>query len=724
MGLIQREMVAHSRTMVTIDAVEHSRAVHADGQGWSASGSSAGQPDRADGLRPSWARSPAKSKTLRDADESLTSRGGSGAVSSGEDARGHWLTLQGHAEQMNRLPGLRPSWARPPAKPKILLDANEQRSRTRVDISASGVSADGRSAVCSGATGRGAVGRGSAGSGAVGRGSVGCGALGNGVVGSGADGSGAGGSCADENGAVGSDVDSSTEAAGGSCGRVSSPNTMDRRNGNNGSGRIGDDCNCDSDCGADFNCTEWGHCGQLLCDGNGECSILVGFAFMAFGTTVEYSSPPTAAATNTSGPIGNMGWAAMGAMALGLANRRRQRRNKQAGSRGVTSNSQDGLAPWDRPPAASAAGLEVHSDEQLILAPNTASGYRGVSYDSDRGTYRAVAIAKGRKRVRLGDFTTAEEAVRCYTNYVRDRDETTSQPTTAVDDNQVVWQLHLAPGTQTGYKGVERRQQTAKLQRPFRARHDRCNIGNFMTAIEAALAYAKHVSAQRVADTDTMLNELQRLAEINDDARGMNGIGANDFDANYFSAGIGVSNTGANVSGDGGVQVSWVSTELLSTDGGAEGCSMHGSCGQCCSWQNRNGMDHGNGCGDIGCGPSCSNQSSSDLGWSALGCGDLGCSNQVHTEQDYGETISGEAGCGGVSCGDVSCGGLGCGELGCGSLSCGDLSCDDLSCGGLSCSDLGCGRQRQAKGTDRAVQSGRQAGREGQRQREAKSDRC
>ena len=49
MVMIQHEMVAHSWTVITKNTMEHSRAAHADGQGWSAIGSS-GQPLRAAGL--------------------------------------------------------------------------------------------------------------------------------------------------------------------------------------------------------------------------------------------------------------------------------------------------------------------------------------------------------------------------------------------------------------------------------------------------------------------------------------------------------------------------------------------------------------------------------------------------------------------------------------------------------------------------------------------------
>ena len=178
MGLIQREMVAHSWTMITIDAVEHSRAAHAGGQGWSASGSSAGQPDGADGPRPSWTRPLRKPNALLGANASWASRAGSGAISSSADAGGHRLKLQAGAVQIYGPARPRPSWAPPSANPLALLDANEER-HLRDGSDADGGGAGGSDAGSSGASGRGAVG-----SGAVRNGVAGSNAFGNGNYGS------------------------------------------------------------------------------------------------------------------------------------------------------------------------------------------------------------------------------------------------------------------------------------------------------------------------------------------------------------------------------------------------------------------------------------------------------------------------------------------------------------------------------------------------------------
>ena len=591
MVMIQREMVAHSWTVITKNTMEHSRAAHADGQGWSAIGSS-GQPLRAAGLGPSWARSSTKLKALLGPNGTWASRADSCTNGSGADVAGYWLTPQGRAGQTYGVSGPRPSWARPSAMPESLLDETEQR-HSQVGSDAKGVGADGSGAVGSDAAGSDAVSR-------------------------------KGGS---------SDSSRPNDGIFGS-----------------GGGSIGDDCNTNGDCGYGMVCTELATCGQLKCDGDGECFMTVGFAFVVIGPTVGHASTHTAACEtySTAEPTGNSGWAAMGAMALGLADRRRRNRNRRGGSQGARSNSTDGLEPMGSTLALpSAVGSEVDSDIQVILAPGTASGYRGVSYDSDRGIYRAVAIAKGRKRLRLGDFSTAIEAAHCYARYVQARDERVLQQTAAVDDKHVVWQLHLAPGTQTGYKGVEQRPHITKSQRPFRARHDKHNIGYFTTAIEAAVAYAKHVSSKRVAETEIMLSDLERLAEKDVDARNTSGVctvGINVSGSHMgFDTSSGMADIGAHsIAADGMVStsLSWVVDELMRPDpntvgGGERVCNLLG----------------------------CSEQDHSDQG-----CGGQGSSNLGYNEQD-----------------------LGCGGPGCGNLSHGDLNCDDLSCGGLTCSDLGCG---------------------------------
>ena len=172
-----------------------------------------------------------------------------------------------------------------------------------------------------------------------------------------------------------------------------------------------------------------------------------------------------------------------------------------------------------------------------------------------------------------------------------------------MDGDGATHQLFLAPGTKTGYKGIEKVSSKRNLGRPFRARHGKCNIGYYPTAKEAAIAYSEHVSARGVAET----SELQWLGAV-----GGNGVSMSEADMGGAGILDGV---------DAGVPLSCVVAELMrpepNTVGGNERI-----------------------CNRLGC----SEQDHSDLqGCGGQECSGLGCSEQIH---------------GDVSCGDVSCGRL------------------------------------------------------------------
>ena len=297
----------------------------------------------------------------------------------------------------------------------------------------------------------------------------------------------------------------------------------------------------------------------------------------------------------------------------------------------------------------------VQAPVQPILAARAATGYKGVNHDKARGVFRAVAIEKGRKR-RLGDFPTAIEAARCYTRYVQGHRGQLTQATQAVGDDGLQWQLHMAPGTASGYAGVDAPPSARKLGKPYRARYGGHSLGYYATATEAAVAYAQCVCILDAIGTgaigEAALQAAQRL-ELEGRIEG--------------SFGAGMSGTDADIAAVAGVPLAWVAAELMGADPD-ESYGGRGGSEQSCS---------GHACGDLGCGE----LSYGKLGCSSQGCGDLGCS----------ELNCGDLGYSGQGCGDMGCGGLSCGKLGCSGKDCGDLSCDDLSCGGLSCSDLGCG---------------------------------
>ena len=525
-----------------------------------------------------------------------------------------------------------------------LLDANEQRHPR------DGSDADGGGAGSSGVVGRGSVGSCAvhAGSGLVGSGAVGSGAEGSGVVGSGAVGSGA-------------------------------------------DGRIGDDCNCDSDCGAELFCTDWGHCGQLQCHGNGECSILVGFALVAIG--------PTSAAANAVGETPEAkGWADGGLAVAGVAVMGLGARRKKQGSAKRRRSSVNITSAGKHAGTVSALGdhalaaIPTTDDVQLISAPGTVTGYRGVSYDRDRGVYRVTIVKNGSKRRQ--DFATSLEAAQFYARQMQAHIDTPARPTEAIDGDGRVWRLRVSPRSVTGYTGVELLASRRGLARPYRARYGKQELGYFGTAVGAAIAYAQFesmvgsIGCSTGTSGDSVLIASMLLGK-GDDSNGLSMSGDDMGGAGMDGA-------------DTVMPLSWVA-ELIKPDPDTVGGGDQKCRGLGCSEQNHGDVSCGDmRCGDVSCGglscgdPSCGNQGCSGLSGSDLGCGEQSCGELSCDNLSHGDFSYGDVSCSGLSCGDLSCSDLGCGDLGCGGPGCrnlsrGDLSCDDLSCGGLSCSDLGCG---------------------------------
>ena len=155
---------------------------------------------------------------------------------------------------------------------------------------------------------------------------------------------------------------------------------------------------------------------------------------------------------------------------------------------------------------------EVDYGVRLELSDN-AAGYRGVYPAS--GRFQAKCRVKGKTPVRsIGYFDTAVEAAVAYTKHMQSLglDKECGERVTEAEGLR----LHLAEeknrgGRQstTGYLGV---QETSSGR--FLAAHQRdgknMNLGTFDTAVEAAVAYAKHVQSlgidndygQRVAEAE------------------------------------------------------------------------------------------------------------------------------------------------------------------------------------------------------------------------------
>ena len=108
----------------------------------------------------------------------------------------------------------------------------------------------------------------------------------------------------------------------------------------------------------------------------------------------------------------------------------------------------------------------------------------------------------GRKRVHLGCYATAVEAAVAYAKHVAAKEEAVA-PTVAREAEEM--QLHLSLRSCTGYQGVFRLADKARAK-PFQAHMWRdgrkVSLGYFATAVEAAIAYAKHVAAEEGGEAE------------------------------------------------------------------------------------------------------------------------------------------------------------------------------------------------------------------------------
>ena len=314
-----------------------------------------------------------------------------------------------------------------------------------------------------------------------------------------------------------------------------------------------------------------------------------------------------------------------------------------AGARQGGASSSEGQEPAAAE-CQECQAVDVMQPPVQPIRARTATGYKGVNHDKARGVFRAVAIEKGRKR-RLGDFPTAIEAAICYTQYVQGQRGQPTQATQAVGDDGLLWQLHTAPGTASGYAGVDAPPSTRKLDRPYRARHGGHSLGYHATATQAAVAYAQFICILDALGTDAIgeaaLQAAQRL-EYEENAEG--GLGA------------GTSGVDAGVAGAAEVTLSWVSAELMGVNPdevyGGQGGSKQGCGGRDCNDR---------GLGELGSNDrGCSGLSGSNLGCIGLSCGEQGCSGQ------------------GISC--QCCNSASCDELGRGGAHSEILSLEELLC--------------------------------------------
>ena len=308
--------------------------------------------------------------------------------------------------------------------------------------------------------------------------------------------------------------------------------------------------------------------------------------------------------------------------------------------------------------------LDVMQPPVQPIRARTATGYKGVNHDKVRGVFRAVAIDKGQKR-RLGDFPTALEAAICYAQHVRGQRGQPTQATQAVGDDGLQWQLHMAPGTASGYAGVDAPPSARKLGKPYRARYGGHSLGYYATATEAAVAYAQCTCILDAIGTgaigEAALQAAAQRLELEGTTNGDLGAKTSGTDAGATDLGAEMSGADAGAAGRAGIPLSWVSAEWMRIDSD-EVDGAQSSCEQGFS-----NLSYGNlGCSMLGCGNlGCSDLGSGNLGCSELNCDDLGCSDLGRGGLDYSEQGSSYLSCSGLSSRHLVCNGLSCGEQGC-----------------------------------------------------------
>jgi len=158
---------------------------------------------------------------------------------------------------------------------------------------------------------------------------------------------------------------------------------------------------------------------------------------------------------------------------------------------------------------------------QLVRSSRSNTGFKCVAYNAcyAKRPFK-VQVTEGRRQLRLGDFPTAEEAALCYAKHLGAEKAAAAAALAQLEDNAEAKHLValaqppppsedevqemaadeglvlLRARTRSGYKGVRRL--AGSSDRPFRAKASRGaakrhgHLGDFSTAAEAALCYARH----------------------------------------------------------------------------------------------------------------------------------------------------------------------------------------------------------------------------------------
>ena len=165
-----------------------------------------------------------------------------------------------------------------------------------------------------------------------------------------------------------------------------------------------------------------------------------------------------------------------------------------------------GPAPPPKPkPAVAFDGLRLH------LSSKNSTGYLGVTPVSGSERFQAQLRENG-KRVYFGTYDTAVEAAAAYARQVRSLEmpkpaETVAQrlgvvsaagSTRPPEESAVLEEfdgvrLYLSSNSSTGYRGV--RLEGTRFRATYNAEQNRVHLGQFGTAVEGAVAYARHMQS-------------------------------------------------------------------------------------------------------------------------------------------------------------------------------------------------------------------------------------
>ena len=133
---------------------------------------------------------------------------------------------------------------------------------------------------------------------------------------------------------------------------------------------------------------------------------------------------------------------------------------------------------------------------KLFLSKTSATGYMGVR--EQNGRFQARRKVDG-KYVHIGVYDTAVEAAVAYAKHAAGEEVVRPVPAAAMEvevKEAEGYQLFVSKTSTTGYKGV-----TEVANCWFIARRwvdgEQVHLGGYATAVEAAVAYARHVALRR-----------------------------------------------------------------------------------------------------------------------------------------------------------------------------------------------------------------------------------